>query len=174
MTTKFENFLNKFNENDWLKSINELLPAIGEVDRTATQIWFRFYPLALHNYLQNAEDKDKTVQKFVMQGDWDLKNQIDSSHKFLYGHRFWKETKNAIETRAASFNDGNANLTDEIKEIAKTAANNSKADVSLLIGITAIGLMTLQQVGFDAFKSAEGKICIDKQHAKKIGKFRVG
>ena len=167
MTTKFENFLNKFNENDWLKSINELLPVIGEVDRTATQIWFRFYPLALHNYLQGAEDKEKAVQKFVMQGDWDLKNQIDSSHKFLYGHRFWKETKNAIETRAASFNNETANLANEIKEIAKTAANNSKADVSLLIGITAVGLMTLQQVGFDAFKNAEGKIYIDKQHAKK-------
>ncbi len=167
MNNKFEDFLKTFSESDWLKSLNELLPAIGEVDRTATQIWFRFYPLALHNYLQNAEDKDKALQKFVMQGDWDLKNQIDSSHKFLYGHRFWKETKDAIEKRAESFNGENANLTDEIKEIAKTTANNSKNDISLLIGITAVGLMTLRQVGFDAFKNAEGKIYIDKQHAKK-------
>ena len=170
MSNKFEDFLNKFSENDWLKSLNDLLPAIDEVDRTATQIWFRFYPLALHEFLQNAEDKDKAVQKFVMQGDWDLKNQIDSSHKFLYGHRFWKEAKDAIEERAASFTDGNADLLNEIKEIAKFAANNSKIDVSLLTGIVAVGLMTLRQVGFDAFKNAEGKIYIDKQHIKKTAK----
>ena len=170
MTTKFEDFLNKFNENDWLKSLNELLPSINEVDRTAAQIWFRFYPLALHEYLQNAEDKEKAVQNFILQGDYELKNQIDSSHKFLYGHRFWKETKDAIEKRAESFDEVNAVLANEIKEIAKTAANNSKTDISLLIGITAVGLMTLRQVGFEAFKNAEGKIYIDKQHAKKSAK----
>ncbi len=170
MTTKFEDFLNKFNETDWLNTVDELLPAIHEVDRTATQIWFRFYPLALHNYLQNAEDKEKVVQKFVMQGDYELKDQIDSSHKFLYGHRFWKEAKDAIENYSASLTSVNANLINEIKEIAKIAAQNAKTDVSLLIGITAVGLMTLRQVGFDAFKNAEGNIYIDKQHAKKSAK----
>lgn len=170
MSNKFEEYLNKFDESDWLKSLDELLSAIGEVDRTATQIWFRFFPLALHDYLQTAEDKEKAVQKFVMQGDYELKNQIDSSHKFLYGHRFWKEAKDAIEKRAESFTSEIANLEGEIKEIAKTAAQNAKADVSLLVGITAVGLMTLRQVGFDAFKNAEGKIYIDKKHAKKSAK----
>lgn len=167
---EFENFLQQFNETDWLKSLNALLPAIHEVDRIPSQVWFRFYPLALHNYLQTAEDKEKAVQKFIMQGNYELKNQIDSSHKFLYGHRFWKETKDAIEKRATSFNSKTANLEGEIKEIAKTAAQNAKTDVSLLVGITAVGLMTLRQVGFDAFKMAEGKVFIDKQHAKKSAK----
>ncbi len=170
MTTKFENFLNTFNENDWLKSLNELLPAIHEVDRTATQIWFRFFPLALYNYLETTEDKEKAVQKFVMQGNYELKNQIDSSHKFFYGHRFWKEVKDAIEKRTASFTNENASLLDEIKEIAKSAAQNAKADVSLLNGITAAGLMTLRQVGLDAFKNAEGKTLIDKKYAKRSAK----
>ncbi len=170
MSNKFEDYLNKFDETDWLKSLDELLSAIGEVDRTATQIWFRFFPLALHDYLQTVEDTEKAVQKFVMQGDYELKNQIDSSHKFLYGHRFWKEVKDAIEKHAASFTSEDANLTDEIKEIAKTAAQNVKADVSLLVGITAVGLMTLRQVGCSAFKTAEGKIYIDRQHAKKSAK----
>ncbi len=170
MATKFEDFLNKFNENDWLKSLNELLPEIGEVDRIAAQIWFRFYPLALHTFLQNAEDKDKALQKFVMQGDYELKNQIDSSHKFLYGHRFWKEAKDAIEKHASSFTNENASLSNEIKEIAKVAATNSNADDSLLNGIVAVGLMTLRQVGLEAFKNAEGKVYIDKQHVKKSAK----
>ena len=170
MTTKFEDFLNKFNETNWLQTVDELLPAIHEVDRTATQIWFRFYPLALHEFLQNAEDKEKALQKFVMQGNFELKNQIDSSHKFLYGHRFWKQTKDAVEKYADLFTNETTSLSNEIKEIAKSAAQNAKTDVSLLIGIAAAGLMTLRQVGFDAFKNAEGSIYIDKKHAKKSAK----
>ncbi|MGI8639634.1 MAG: 2Fe-2S iron-sulfur cluster-binding protein [Pyrinomonadaceae bacterium] len=168
MTTKFEDFLNKFNETDWLKSLDELLPAIHEVDRTAAQIWFRFFPLALHNYLQSAEDKEKAVQKFVMQGDYELKNQIDSSHKFLYGHRFWKEVKDAIEKRAESFEKSDNEF--EAKLIAKSVADKLKVDESLLVGITLVGLMILTQVGFDAFKNAEGKIYIDAKNAKKSAK----
>ncbi len=170
MSTKFEDFLNKFNEDEWLKSINDLLPAIHEVDRNAVQIWFRFYPLELHRYLQNAEDKEKAVQKFIMQGDYELEDQVDSSHKFLYGHRFWKEVKSAIEKRAASFTSDNLCLATEIKEIAKDAAQNAKTDVSLVIGITAVGLMTLLQAGFEAFKNSEGKVYIDANRAKKSAK----
>lgn len=170
MSNKFEDYLNKFDETDWLKSLDELLAAIHEVDQTATQIWFRFFPLALHNYLSATEDKEKAVQKFVIQGNYELKNQIDSSHKFLYGHRFWKEVKDAIEKRAASFTTETATLADEIKEIAKSAAQTSKTDISLLVGITAVGLMTLRQVGFEAFKTAEGKVYIDRRHANKSAK----
>ena len=168
MTTKFEDFLNKFNETDWLKSLDALLPAISEVDRTATQIWFRFYPLALHDFLQTAEDKEKAVQKFIMQGNYELKNQIDSSHKFLYGHRFWAEVKNAIVERAKSFENGGSEF--EAKIIAKSLAEKLKIDESLLVGITLVGLMTLRQVGFDAFKNAEGKVYIDKKYAKQSAK----
>ena len=167
MTTKLEDFLTGFNETEWLKSLNEILPAIHEVDRTATQIWFRFYPLALHEYLQNVEDKEKALQKFVMQGEYELKNQIDSSHKFLYGHRFWKEIKEAIEKRAATFSNQSATLASEIKEIANSVAQTVKTDVSTLIGISAVALMTLRQVGLETFKNAEGKVYIDKKHAKK-------
>ena len=91
MNKRFEDFLNKYSETDWLKALTDVLPAIHEVDRNAAQIWFGFYPLSLHRYLQNVEDKAVAVQKFVMQGKYELKDQIDSSHTFLYGHRFWKE-----------------------------------------------------------------------------------
>jgi hypothetical protein len=53
---------------------------------------------SLHKYLQTAEDKAVAVQKFVMQGKFELKDQIDSSHDFLYGHRFWKEVKMRSQT----------------------------------------------------------------------------
>jgi ferredoxin len=158
MSNNFEDFLNKFDENEWLKTLDSLLLAIHAVDRNAVQIWFRFYPLSLYRYLRTAEDKAVAIQKFVMQGKFELKDQIDSSHDFLYGHKFWKDVKDEITKRAESFNDENADLSDEIKQIAKTVAGRVKADESLLIGITAIGLMTLTQVGFEAFKNAAGNI----------------
>ena len=170
MNNKFEEYLNKFDEKNWSEALDNLLSSINEVDRTATQIWFRFFPLALHDYLRTAEDKEKAVQKFVIQGNFELKNQIDSSHGFLYGHRFWKEVKGAIEKHAETFASASPNVADEIRQIANTAVQSAKADTSLLVGITAVGLMTLRQVGFDAFKTAEGRIYIDKQHAKQSAK----
>src|SRR5688572_26477006 len=107
---KYLSFLHNYEESEWLETLEEILPAIHEVDKNATLIWFRFHPLALHRYLQSAEDREKAMRKFVMQGDFDLNDQIDLSHRFLYGHRFWKETKASIEKRAADFNGETTNL----------------------------------------------------------------
>ncbi len=154
MSTIFENFLNNFNENDWLKSLDNLLPDIHEVDQNATQIWFRCYPLALHKYLQTAEDKAVAVQQFAMQGKFELRDQIDSSHHFLYGHRFWAEVKNAIIEHGESVE--NSDLEFQAKLIAKLVADKLKVDQSLLIGITLVGLMTLAQTGLEDFKKSSG------------------
>jgi len=170
MTTKFLDFLNKFSETEWLEAVEELLPEIHEVDRNAVQIWFRFYPLALFRYLENAEDKAKAIQKFVMQGDFELKDQIDSSHKFLYGHRFWKETKDAIVAHAESNSNEDGDLKSVVKEIAGQAAQAAKTKECLTKSIVLAGLMTLVQVGFDSFKSSEGKIYIDAKEVKKSAK----
>lgn len=157
MNNNFTEFLNQSNENDWLQTLDALAAEIHAVDRNAAQIWFRFYPLELARVLQSVENKDELVQKFVLQGEYELKNQIDSSHNFLYGHRFWSDVKAAIETRAANFSGETADLASEIKQIAQTVSEKTKTDKSLLIGIAAVGLMTLTQVGFDAFKNASGK-----------------
>ena len=156
MNNNYTEFLNQSSENDWLQTLDRLASETHAVDRNAVQIWFRFYPLELARALQTAEDKAKLVQQFGLQGDYDLKDQIDSSLRFLYGHRFWTEVKTAIESRAANFSGENANLADEIKRIAQTVAEKTKADKSLLTGIAAVGLLTLTQVGLDAFKSATG------------------
>lgn len=151
------NSLTKYGESEWLDALEKLLPAIHEVDKNAVQIWFRFHPLALHQFLQNAEDRVKAKQKLVMQGNFDLNNQIDSSHRFLYGHRFWKETKAAIEKRTADFADESVDLKNEIEQIAQAVATKVKADRSLTLSIAAVGLMTLIQVGLDALKAAKGE-----------------
>ena len=150
--SKLENFLNKFDEKQWFAAIEKLLPAIHEVDKNAVQIWFRFFPLELFRFLETAEDREKTLQKFVMQGEFELKNQIDSSHNFFYGHRFWKEIKAAIEAESVNFADENADLSKVIEDVAGAV----KADKSLTLGIAAAGLMTLNQSGLEAFKNAKG------------------
>ncbi len=167
MNNRFEDFLNKYSETDWLEALNDLLPAIHPVDRNAAQIWFRFYPLSLYRYLQNAEDRTVTVQKFVMQGVYELKDQIDFSHAFLYGHRFWKTVKDEITKRAACFDNDNASLIDEIKQIAKAVAEQSKVEESLTVGISVVGLMTLTQVGLEAFKNSAGDTIAPKDLMKK-------
>jgi ferredoxin len=128
------------------------------VDRNAVQIWFRFYPLGLFRYLEAAEDRDAVVQRFNIQGDYLLKDQVDTSHHFLYGHRYWKTVKAAIEAEAQVFENGNVALAEEIKQIAAMVADKVKADTSLIIGITAAGLMTLVQSGIEAFKAAPGEV----------------
>ena len=159
--TTFETFLNKFNEKQWLGVLMSISPEIHEVDRSATQIWFRFYPLELFRHLQKAEDKAKAIQQFVMQGDYELNTQIDSSHRFLYGHRFWKETKDAIVKHAETFQSDSGDLANEIRTVAKAAATAAKTSADLTLGITAVGLMTLVQVGFDAFKQSSGATSVD-------------
>ena len=165
----FEEFLDKHDDRAWLQVVLELLPSIHEVDRTATQIWFRFYPLALLRALEQAADPERLAAQLLLQGDYYLKNQIDSSHTFLYGHRFWPEVKKAVIERAASSSDGivPTDLLSEVREIAASAAAQTKAQESLLVGITAVALMTLQHVGLEAFRASEGMVKLDKRAARK-------
>ena len=177
--TPFEKFLSQHEEEGWSATLATLLRSIHEVDRNATQIWFAFYPLSLWRALEQADDREKLAQRLLLQGAYELKDQIDSSHKFLYGHRFWPQVKQAVEqhaeqwpklqsvSSASSAEVGAASLADQILAVAKSAARQTKQDESLLIGITAVAFMTVQQAGLAAFKSAPGKIGLDQKHVKK-------
>ena len=155
--TNLESYLEKFTEADWFEAIDTLLPCIHEVDRNAVQIWFRFYPLSLKRFIDAAEDRDATLHGIAMQGDFELKDQIDTSHGFLYGHRYWKVVKAAIEAEAAVFTDQTHSLNEEIKQIGMLVAEKLKIERPLINAIVAVGLMTLNQVGLDAFKAAKGE-----------------
>jgi ferredoxin len=165
----YEKFLSKQTDEDWSQAIAKLLPFVHEVDRTATQIWFHFYPLALLRALQEAEDPAKLAAQLLLQGNYYLKDQIDSSHTFLYGHRFWPEVKKTLSERAAAHYEEGAGiaLASEIRETAKSVAAKLKVEESLLVGIIAVALMTLEQVGLEAFTASPGTIRIDKKHARK-------
>src|SRR6266571_2596254 len=166
--TPFETFLNQHDEEAWSATLATLMRSIHEVDRNATQVWFAFYPLSLWRTLEEAEDREKLAQQLLLQGDYELKDQIDRSHRFLYGHRFWPQVKKAVEQHAESFNQtARTSLADQILSVAGAAAQPLKRDESLLAGITAVAFMTVQQAGLAAFKSAPGTISIDRKHAKK-------
>src|SRR5438105_2350656 len=98
--TSFEIFLNRHDEEAWSATLATLLRSIHEVDRNATQIWFAFYPLPLFRALHESDDKEKLAQRLLLQGNYELKDQIDNSHRFLYGHRFWPQVKHAVEQHA--------------------------------------------------------------------------
>jgi len=163
--TAFETFLNQQDEESWSAALTTLLRSIHEVDRNATQIWFAFYPLALFQALAQSEDPELLSQRLLMQGKFYLKDQIDESHTFLYGHRYWPEVKAAVQKLAANF-DGKHSLSDQVIAVAKEVSAKTKIDESLLIGITAVAFMTVQQAGSAAFNKP-GVVRIDKKHARK-------
>ncbi|HYJ92006.1 MAG TPA: 2Fe-2S iron-sulfur cluster-binding protein [Pyrinomonadaceae bacterium] len=158
MKTSLETYLEQFSESDWLSTIDSLEGEIHEVDRNATQIWFRFYPLEFRRFIEKEPDAAELRRSLGLLGDYDLADQIDTSHKFLYGHRYWKGVKAGIEAKAETFSDGNIGLVDEIRKLASSIAEKLKVDVSLVLGITSVGLMTLSQVGLEKFKAAAGDV----------------
>jgi ferredoxin len=164
--TSFEQFLNQHGEEDWAATLTALLRSIHEVDKNAVQIWFSFYPLSLFRALQQAEDSDALARQLLMQGNYRLQDQVDSSHKFLYGHRYWPDVKKAVEALAANFTEIDP-LADQIMRVASEVAAALKVDVSLVAGITAVAFMTVQQAGLAAFKNAKGEMLLDKKLARK-------
>src|ERR1041385_6389015 len=100
MTTPFEDFLKQHDEESWSAALTALLRSIHELDRNATQIWFAFSPMPLFEALDQSDDPETLAQRLLLQGKYFLKDQIDSSHTFLYGHRYWPEVKAAVQKHA--------------------------------------------------------------------------
>jgi ferredoxin len=166
--TPFETYLDQHGEEAWAAALTTLLRSVHEVDKNATQIWFSFYPLSLFRAFQATPDPELLSAQLLMKGVYHLKDQIDSSHKFLYGHRYWPEVKKAVEAFATNFNASETpELSDQIVKVAREVAQRKKVDESLAVGITAVAFMTVQQAGLTAFKNAKGEMLLDRKHAKK-------
>ena len=147
----FQSFLKQHDAAAWQRTIDALLPHIHEVDRDATQIWFHFFPLELAEAIAESDNLAQLAITLRLEGNFNLADQVDSSHWFLYGHRYWPQVKTAIIERAESRTaPSSLELSALVKAIAK--------DDSLKLGIAAIGLMTLQQVGLAAFRAGSGAI----------------
>ena len=166
--TPFEQFLAGHDEEAWAASLTTLLRSVHDVDKNATQIWFSFFPLSLFCAFEAADDPELLAAQLLVRGVYPLKEQVDSSHKFLYGHRYWPEVKKAVETFALNFAAGDAGgLSDHILKVAREVSQPLKVDQSLTVGITAVAFMTVRQAGLPAFKNAKGEMLLDRRHAKK-------
>lgn len=162
-----ETYLSQHDEDAWAATLTTLLRSIHEVDQNATQIWFAFYPLALFQAFQQAADEAELARQLLLKGHYQLKDQIDSSHKFLYGHRYWPQVKGAVEALAASSDPSAAEpLADLIVRVAADVSQANGLDQSLVVGITAVAFMTLQQSGLANFKNAKGDMLLDRKQTK--------
>ena len=151
----FHSYLRKQDENVWGQMLAKIIPSVHPVDQTATRIWFSFWPLKLSQALQRAEDRLQTAKKLQLDGNYRLETQIDSSVKFLYGARYWPAVKKAVLLHAeSSSNPERISLEGQIREITGSVAVHLETSESLLLGITAVAVMTLQQVGIAAFSIA--------------------
>ena len=149
--------LESFTENDWTAAVEAVVPSIHKVDQNAVRVWFKFFPLDLVRHLEGADDLEAAMKAVKLQGDFGLLDKIDTSHRFLYGHRYWPEAKKAVIARADS-PDEFTTLPAEIKRVAEAAAADANADVSLTTSIAAVALMTLVQAGYDELKDSPGEI----------------
>jgi ferredoxin len=165
--TLFEVFLEKHDEEAWSAVVTTLLRSVHEVDKTALQIWFAFYPLSLFQALARSEKPEELSRELLLQGNYYLRDQVDSSHTFLYGHRYWPEIKSAVEAQALSFASDNEALSDQILAVAASVGAQLRVGQSLLVAITAVAFMTIQQAGLEAFKVAPGQMLIPARFARK-------
>lgn len=147
--------LSAFDAHAWRRAIETLGAEIHPIDRNATAIWFAFYPLELHLAMADAHDEPSIVRKLGLMGNWRLSDQIDSSHRFLFAHRYWPQVKHAVEQAAPPFS---SSLPALVTAIADSAVRTARVDREMLLGITAVALMTYRQVGPAAFSAAPGKI----------------
>jgi ferredoxin len=151
--TLFEAFLQQHDSRAWAAVRTSLIPSVHEVDRAAASIWFHFFPLPLADAFARSEHPAQLAQDLRLEGNWRLAEQHDTSHWFLYGHRYWPRVKAAIISRAESNAPASTlELGTIVRDVAREVASAERAEESLTLGIAAVGLMTLQQIGLAAFR----------------------
>lgn len=154
----FSAFLAQHDDGAWLRAVDRLARTIHPVDRVATRVWFHFYPLALDR-LMAAPGAAARARRMTLSGNWRLADQIDTSHHFLYGHQYWPLVKRAVFDFARSTHTpGSLDLAAQTQEVAEHAARGSKVPAAVLMGIAAVALRTLQQVGAQAFAMSPGTV----------------
>ena len=137
-----------FDSDTWQHAVDSLATRIHPIDRNATRIWFSFFPLDLYLAIESADEPAELARKLGLTGSWRLSEQIGTSHRFLYAHRYWTQVKTSIQATSAP---PASDLEGIVTAIADASARTARVDPEMLLGITAVLLMTLRQVGPEAF-----------------------
>jgi len=125
-------------DSAWPDALQKISSRIHPVDRDATRIWFSLYPLLMHEECETATDRAAFEIFYQLRGPYRLAANLHTSHRFLYGHRFWASARQAA---LAAVPRGS------LEETILTAAQSVPVAEPLALGITAIALMTLRQAG---------------------------
>jgi ferredoxin len=120
----------------WPVALRNLASRIHPVDAEATRIWFSLYPLLIHVPSEATADRAAFELFYQLRGSYRLAERVHSSHRFLYGHRYWASAREAVLRAAPGAT---------LEETIVAAAGQVEAPEALAVGITAIALMTLRQ-----------------------------
>lgn len=164
--SRYHAFLEQHDQEKWNQTLDGILPSVHPVDRTATRIWFGFWPLELTEALRDPAGAEEMARVMDLEGRWRLEDQIDLSVQFLYGAKYWRQVKKAVLSFAErSEQPDGTPLEQQIQEVARQISGEEKLDESLVLGITAVAFMILQQVGMETFSLAVEKPADGAPHA---------
>jgi len=151
-------FLAQHDDAAWLRVVDRLEQSMHPVDRAATRIWFHLFPLSLQRLMERPDAAD-LARQMTLAGRWRLADQIDRSHASLFGHQHWLVAKRAaLEFVSGAQPPGSLDLGAQIQELAARAAAGAGAPRSEVLGIAAVALRTLQQVGTEALQASSGQL----------------
>jgi ferredoxin len=144
----FLGFLAQHDDAAWHRAVDRLLNAMHPVDRDATRIWLHFYPMRLQRAIDAAADPPALEHHLRLEGTWRLDRQRETSHWFLFGHRYWRPVREAVQAFASRpVAPGSLDLAAQVQSIARDLGARLQVDPSWLVGIVAVGVRTLQQAG---------------------------
>lgn len=169
----FDSLLANLDDCAWSDALDSLLPLIHPVDQDATRIWFAFWPLRLLRIIQESENIGQMEQQLELKGRYRLEEQLDSSVHFLFGSQYWSEVKEAVSSHAEASISSDGSLADQIQVIAEQLASRLQIPESHLIGITAVALMALRQVGLDVLSASSTKLDPGRSSPDRILKARA-
>ena len=157
MRELFLAFLTQHDDGAWLRAVDRIASSIHPVDRDAARIWFHFYPLALQQLMERPDAAD-LARLMTLAGRWQLRDQIDESHSFLYGHQHWPAAKRAVlEYLDGPTPPASLDLGAQIQEVATRAAAIARVPANEIMGIVAVALRTVRQVGPEALAASVGR-----------------
>src|SRR5262245_17784796 len=130
--------LDQYSVAAWADARESLLPSIHAVDRDAVRIWCQFHPLPLADAFTASNDREQLPRQLRITGEHDLKTLCDTSHWFLYGHRFWPRLKQVVLAWLDHPHSTTGGLAAITKGLAGEVAAGESVGSDLTLGITFV------------------------------------
>jgi ferredoxin len=160
--TDLEHYLAQHDDHAWHRTAGLLEAETHQVDRTAVRIWLSFFPIALSSLLAGPHDRVEFERRLLLRGRYRLADQADTSHAFLYGHRYWPQVKRAVVEYAERASGRFAGpLAGVVRDLARDLGAAMSLDRTRLTAIVVVGLNTVQQIGLDAFRRTPRGVTVD-------------